>query len=121
MPEDKAATIHPPISPEVITRKSPHFRAVYSNQFRYRVSPTDVSLVFLSAADTGEQPVPWTLTEEVIVLMSLGQAKALSEYLTMIVNRYERELGPILALGKSPPTEQELDRMFSILKGIGVH
>lgn len=102
-------------------KKSVNFRVVYSNEFRYRVSLTDIGLVFGNQADIGEGARTLVTTDEVLVQMPLGQAKALAEYLTMIVARYERTLGPIMALGKEPPIETELDSMFGILENVGLH
>ena len=102
-------------------RKSADFRIVYSNEFRYRVTLTDIGLVFCNQADSGEGARTFTTTEEVLVQMPLGQAKALAEYLTLIVARYERTLGPISAAGKSPPSDIELDAMFGLLENVGMH
>jgi hypothetical protein len=102
-------------------KKAAEFRFVYSNVFQYRVTISDVSVIFSLVADTGEVPSNYEQTQQVGVIMALGQAKNLAEYLTMIVSRYEREIGPILGVGNAPPDESELDFIFGILKGIGTH
>jgi hypothetical protein len=107
--------------PQITRRKSPDFRVIYSNEFRYRVTPNDIGLVFSNMADIGEGDKTIVMTEEVLIQMSLGQAKALAEYLTMIVARFERTIGPVRALGKAAPNEAELDTMFKILENIGLH
>ena len=104
-----------------IHQKSPNFRVIYSNIFRYRVTLADLSLVFSTMADTGDAPNTLATTDEAVVVMSLSQAKSLAEYLTMIIGRFEREVGPINGIGKAPPNEREIDGMFRILKSIGTH
>ncbi len=117
--ETTKSTDNPPA--QIARRKSPEFRVVYSNEFRYRVTPNDVGLIFANMADIGEGERTIVSTDEVLVQMSLGQAKALAEYLTMIVRRFERDIGPVRALGKLAPTESELDTMFNILESAGLH
>lgn len=107
--------------PALPRRRSPEFRVVYSNEFRYRVTPNDLSLIFANISDSAEGDKTIMTTDEVLVQMSLGQAKALAEYLTMIVARFQRDIGPIRAVGKTPPSEAELDGMFQILANIGLH
>jgi hypothetical protein len=82
---------------------------------------TDLHVVFSLMADTGESPNSFVQTQEVAVVMPLGQAKSLNEYLTMIISRYERELAPINAIGHEPPQESEIEEMFKVLAGIGLH
>jgi len=120
---DDEAETHPTIKPNppIEKRKSPNFRVVYSNEFRYRVSPNDIGLIFANLADTGDAERTMVSTDEVLVQMAIGQAKALAEYLTMIVSRFERTIGPVRAIGKAPPSEGELDSMFRILENIGLH
>jgi hypothetical protein len=108
-------------SPPVERRKSPQFRIVYSNDFRYRVTINDVGIIFGNLADIGDGERTLVSTEEILVQMSLGQAKALGEYLAMIVRRYEQTLGPVHAVGKAAPLERELDGMFGILENTGRH
>jgi len=102
-------------------RKSAGFRVVYSNEFRYRVTLTDIGLVFGNQADIGEGARTFVTTDEVLVQMPLGQAKALAEYLALIVARYERTLGPIKAAAAAPPSDAELDSMFGLLENVGLH
>jgi len=102
-------------------QKSPNFRVIYSNIFRYRITLADLSLVFSTMADTGDHPNTLATTDEAIVVMSLSQAKSLAEYLTMIIGRFEREIGPINGIGKTPPNEREIDGMIRILQNIGTH
>ncbi len=101
--------------------RSANFRVIYSNDFRYRVTLTDIGLVFGNVADTGDGARTFVTTEEILVQMPLGQAKALAEYLALIVARYERTLGPIGAAAKTPPSDEELDSMFGMLEKIGIH
>jgi hypothetical protein len=101
--------------------KSPDFRVIYSNSFQYRITLTDLSLVFSTMADTGEAGNSLVTTQQAVVIMALGQVKSLAEYLNMIIARYEREIGPIGGVGRAPPNEAEIDGMFGILKGIGTH
>jgi hypothetical protein len=108
-------------SPPLIVQKSPDFRIVYSDIFNYRVSLTDISIVFSTLADDGDLPNSFVQTQQVSVVMALGQVKSLGEYLTMIVARYERDIGPINGIGKSLPSDTELDPIFNILKGLGTH
>jgi hypothetical protein len=121
MSDDKNA--QPPIAggAGLPKQKSPHFRVIYSNIFQYRVTLTDVSLIFSTLADVGEPPGGLVQTQEVGVIMALGQVKNLAEYLSMIISRYEREIGPIASVGKDLPSEAEVDGMFKILKDIGTH
>jgi hypothetical protein len=101
--------------------KSPDFRVIYSNLFQYRITLTDLSLVFATMADTGNPGNSLVTTQQAIVIMSLSQAKNLAEYLNMIIARYEREIGPIIGIGRVPPDEAEMDNIFRILTNIGTH
>jgi len=98
--------------PGLTQEKSPDFKVIYSNVFNYRVTLTDVHLVFSRMVDTGDSPNSLVQTQEVAVIMPLGQAKSLREYLTILLDRYERELGPIRGIGYQPPQDAELNSMF---------
>jgi hypothetical protein len=102
-------------------KKSPDFRTIYSNVFQYRINISDCSIIFSTMSDSGSEPQTFEQTRQIEVIMALGQLKNLSEYLSMIVLRYEREIGPIDSVGNIPPNEKELDPRFEILKAIGVH
>src|SRR5207342_3092389 len=102
-------------------KKSPEFRVIYSNVFQYRLTISDISIVFGTLADSGPDSASYEQRQEAAVIMSYGQAKNLAEYLTMIVTRYEREIGPVLGIGKSVPQESEVDGLFQMLQNIGVH
>ena len=99
----------------------PEYRSVYSNLFRYRISPTDFAITFSMTVDQGGIVGQSTaVLDKVQVTMVLGQAKALAEYLSLIIQRYEREIGPISAPGPSP-NPGEFDNMFAMLRTIGSH
>jgi hypothetical protein len=102
-------------------KTSPDFRVVYSNIFQYRLNVTDCSIVFSTLSDTGAEPYSLEQIKQVSVVMAFGQLKNLAEYLTMIVARYERDIGPINGVGGIPPADSELDSIFATLKAIGVH
>jgi hypothetical protein len=101
--------------------KAAEFRVFYSNIFQYRLTITDLTLIFATLADTGEPPNTFVQTQQAAVIMSLGQAKSLAEYLTMIVSRYERDIGPINTGGKAAPSPDELDGIIALLRGMGTH
>ncbi len=112
-------TIAPTSSLQV--EKSPDFRLIYSNSFEYRLTVTDFSLIFSTNGDTGNSPRTFVQTQQVAVVMALGQVKNLWEYLGLIISRYEKEIGPIASVGKVAPAGSELDNIFEILTKIGVH
>jgi hypothetical protein len=111
----------PGAPPPLVVTKSADFRVVYSNVFQYRLAISDVTVVFGLLSDSGDPPAAFQQTQEVAVVMNYGQLKNLAEYLTMIVARYEREIGPVLGVGKEPPQESELNSLFTVLKSIGTH
>lgn len=100
---------------------SPDFQVIYSNLFRYRLTHNEFALIFSTMADPHGGIGPATVTDRVQIILSLSQTKALLEYLTLIVGTYEQEFGRIKVPGKTPPDKQEIENIFSILKGVGTH
>ncbi len=107
-------------TPILESMRSASFRALYSNFFKYRMSPNDVALTFCNLTDVAEPPARLVSVDEVQVVMSYSQAKVVSEYLALIVSNYEREFGSIRSFGPAP-ADAELQPMMSFLRSLGSH
>jgi len=100
---------------------SPNYSVIYSNMFRYRASFYDIALIFSTISDPRGGLGPAIVTDGTQVILSYGHAKSLMEYLQQIIQRFERDVGPVRTIGPAPPTDSELDGAVVDLKATGSH
>jgi len=114
---DIKETVSPPqMVGKLPVEVSPGYSVVYASTFRYRASFYDISLTFSTVSDPRGGLGPAIITDGTQVIMGYSQAKSLMEYLRLIIERFERDIGPIKAIGHGPPTDKELDTgMFDLL------
>src|SRR5262249_30435017 len=74
---------------------SPQYRIIHSNMFRHRINMGEMMLHFHTITDTGIAPAP-VVIEEVSVAMSFPQIKTLRETLNVVIEVFEKEIGPIV-------------------------
>jgi hypothetical protein len=85
--------------PEVAWSRSPLFRTIFANQYRYKTGIGDISLTFANIIDGYPGKAPNTVEDQIGITMSWQQAKALSETLSMMISAVEDVVGEI----KLPP------------------
>ena len=116
---DEPQVSAPQTLPTIPTERSPSFRVIYSNFFRYRVLPAETSIIFSVTSDAPGTPSPnVVLIEEAQVIMSHSQIKNLVEHLTEIITAYEKEFGPIKTM--AGPDKVLITQLVQALKSVGL-
>ena len=110
------ATNTPATEQVVKIRRSPEFRRVYSNTFRYRLSASDFTIFFQYLTDNPETSSAEVI-EEVELTMSHNQAKAFFLYISKLITAFEQEFGTIKSTGGPP--DDHITGMISRIKRIG--
>ena len=98
------------------TRRSPEFRRIYSNSFRYRITASELTLTFQYVTDDPETSSP-DFIDEVELTMSHSQAKNLLLYLEKLVSAFEKEFGVIKNTGG--PSDEAVTEMITRIKNVG--
>lgn len=99
----------------------PGYQVIYSNFFKYRISPNDVSITFSTISDVRGGTGAPTISDRVQIILPYGQVKSLMEYLSLIVSAYEREVAHINTPGHGLPNDAEIHAMIARLKALGTH
>lgn len=97
--------------------RSPDFRRIYSNTFRYWLNETDLTLVFQRKTFPEPPPRGLSLIDEVEVSFSHGEAKSLYLMLARLISAFEKEFGQIRSTGG--PTDEAVERQIANLKSVG--
>jgi hypothetical protein len=110
-------TLHP-----VQVQRSPNYRRIYTNLFRYRINANDLSIVLQILTDdpkdtlSSEQGVV-KVVEEAEITMSHSQVKSLLLHLNKLYTAFEKEFGTIKSTGG--PTDQAIDGMITAVRNLG--
>jgi len=107
---------HPSQTVEI--ERSSDYRKIYTNLFRFRITPNDISIIFQAIADTPGIPVaPLKVTEEAEIIMSHSQTKSVVIHLSKLIAAFEREFGPIKTT--PAPTDDAVNSMVGSVKSLG--
>ena len=93
-------------------QRSPDYRSLFSNHFRFRFGPEDGNITFSEFTDTPGSDAMIILQEHIRINMSLGQIKMLGEYINVSVQEIESQIGPIRYTG---PTKDNLQKMAAAI------
>lgn len=114
---------NPPIhvNPTIQSTRAADFRSFYTNGFTFAFSPVDFTMTFLSPQTTSPGVTlagvnVASLKEEASVQMTLSTLKVLSEHLRVMVETYERELGPIKIQKRQRPNELNVEGLTQVLR-----
>lgn len=110
------ATNEPATGRTLRIRRSPEFRRVYSNTFRYRLSASDLTIFFQYLTDNPENSSA-DVVEEVELTMSHSQAKAFFLYISKLITAFEQEFGTIKSTGGPP--DDDIAAIISQIKRVG--
>lgn len=102
------------------TERSSEFRRIYSNIFRYKMTPSDVSIIFQFFTDNQQGPQGQTnvvVIEEAEIVMSHSQAKSFVLHLRKLIEAFEQEFGAIKSIGG--PSDQVIQTMINGIKNVG--
>jgi len=103
---------------KIAIERSPEYRTIFSNHFRFRFSPSDGRITFSEFMDSPCSELINVMREHIAVSMTWPQIKMLSEFLTAAVEEVEKQVGPIVSLG---PTADELRKQSGeIIKAFSV-
>ncbi len=102
----------PPTTEQSRVIRSPFFREAYGNNFRFRLSPIDFTIVFSSNT---EMP-GIALQDEASVNMSIPAAKILTLHLSKMIAAIEHEIGAIRIPKAAVPTEQQTQELVRSLR-----
>ena len=92
--------------------KPNEYRLLYSNAFRFRVSPSDVAITFSVVTDHPMDPAQVALRDEAVVFMTLSHAKAFLSNLSDLLSAIEDKFGDIKkAPGFVPLGRQDVKQM----------
>lgn len=91
----QAAAPELPASPQLDWLRSPVYRVIYSNAFRFRVGPGEASIVHCLVTDTPGSPTTNLIQEEVCISLSWPHLKMLAAQLSGAVEAIEAATGPI--------------------------
>ena len=80
---------------QVSTVRSPLYRTIYTNTFRYRITPADFSITLQLVSDTPGSLFVNLVTEEAEIVMSHTVVKNLLLHLTKVIAAFEKEFGSI--------------------------
>ena len=89
--------------------------SIYSNVITLKVSATDFGILF-SQDMPSTMPRRVTIQELVLVNMSHGTMKLLSEHLSMVVKEVESILGPIKVAAANRPTDELKEALIAPLR-----
>jgi len=89
--------------------------SIYSNVITLKVSATDFGILF-SQDMPSTMPHRVTIQELVLVNMSHGTMKLLSEHLSMVVKEVESILGPIKVAAANRPTDELKEALIAPLR-----
>jgi hypothetical protein len=98
--------------------RSLDYRRIYTNLFRYKITPNDISITFQSITDDPAFPAATLrVIEEAEITMSHNQTKSLVAHLSKLIAAFEREFGPIKTTGA--PTDEVVEAMITAVKNLG--
>jgi hypothetical protein len=119
MSEDRRAQVAPQSAQPIQTQavRSPFYRDAYTNNFRFRLGPSDFTITF---GNNTELPGGGgiLIQDEIGVSMSLPVLKLLALHLNRVTEAIENEIGAIKVPKKSLPTEQVI---HALTRGLRDH
>jgi hypothetical protein len=110
----------PPMQPTQLPQaiRSPLYREIYTNGFRFRLSGVDFGMVICNSADIpGMGPL---VQDEVGINMSLPVAKILMRHLSEMINAIEKEVGVIRVPKAQLPTDEQTQRNVQSIRAAGL-
>lgn len=103
---------------QIEIERSSDYRKIYTNLFRYRITPSDISVTFQAIVDKPGFPIATLkVSEEAEITMSHGQTKNLVIHLSKLIAAFEKEFGPIKTT--AGPTDDAINSMIVSLKTLG--
>lgn len=103
-------------SPQAI--RSPLYREIYANSFRFRLSALDFGMVICNVADI--PGIGFLVHDEVGINMSLPVAKILMRHLSEMINAIEKEVGVIRVPKAQLPTDEQTQRNVQSIRDAGL-
>ncbi len=102
------------VSQQFSWERASDYRRIFSNHLNFRFAPGEGNITFSQLTETPGSPIQNQILEHINITMSWPQLKLLGEYIAVVIQEMEPEVGPIVSVGI--PKEELRKQALAIIK-----